>query len=178
MTIHRARCYCRRPNTLVNQSKRVSARIACMGSISLTAKNAKARGCASICVIKTDAQFANAQVWPSAPAQPTPLFSRETGVGFILFHAKCLLFSQNRIRRQRHTCVASVCVFLSWAVASCDIVAGGGWYCMLINNASEVNHVVTLFIRSRRSTLRFASPGHNKVCEYVYICSMKQQQRW
>ena len=126
MTTHRAHCYCRRPNTLVNQSKRVSARIACMGSISLTAKNAKARGCASICVIKTDAQFANAQVWPSAPAQPSPLFSRETGVGVILFHAKYLLFSQNRIRRQRHTCVASVCAFLSWAVASCDIAAWGG----------------------------------------------------
>ena len=85
MTTHRARCYCRRPNTLVNQSKRVSARIACMGSISLTAKNAKARGCASICVIKTDAQFANAPVWPSTPAQPSTLFSRETGVVFIYF---------------------------------------------------------------------------------------------
>ena len=124
MTTHRARCYCRRPNTLVNQSKRVSARIACMGSISLTAKNAKARGCASICVIKTDAQFANAQVWPSAPAQPSPLFSRETGVGVISFHAKYLLLSQMWPRRQRHTCVASVCVFLSWAVASCSTAGG------------------------------------------------------
>ena len=67
-----------------------------------------------------------ALVWPSTPAQPSPLFSRETVVGFILFHAKYLLLSQSRTRRKRHTCVASVCAFLSWAVASCDIAAWGG----------------------------------------------------
>ena len=89
MTTHRARCYCRRPNTLVNQSRRVSARTASMGSFSLTAKNAKARRCASICGIKTDAQFANAPVRPSAQARPLRVIFSETGVlEFILFDAE------------------------------------------------------------------------------------------
>jgi hypothetical protein len=35
-----------------------------------------------------------------------------------------------------------------------------------MKNASEVNYVVTLFIRRRRTTLRFALPGHNKLCMY------------
>jgi len=120
MPTHRARC----PNTLVNQSRRVSERIACMGSFSLTAKNAKAPCCASICGIKTDAHFANAPVWPSAPVRPSPLFSRETGVGFILFHAKYLLLPQNWPRKQQHTAGASLCALVSWAVASYDTVTG------------------------------------------------------
>jgi len=120
MPTHRARC----PNTLVNQSRRVSERIACMGSFSLTAKNAKAPCCASICGIKTDAHFANAPVWPSAPVRPSPLFSRETGVGFILFHAKYLLLPQSWPRKQQHTAGASLCAFVSWAVASYDTVTG------------------------------------------------------
>ena len=85
MPTHRARCHCRCPNSLANQSRRVCARIACMGSFNLTVKNAKAPCCASICGIRTDAHFANAPIWPSAPTRTSFLFSRETGVGFIYF---------------------------------------------------------------------------------------------
>lgn len=86
MTTHRARCCCRRPNTLVNQSRRVSARTACMESFSLTAKNAKARRCASICGIKTDAQFANAPVWPSAQARPLRVFSETLNSFYLMLN--------------------------------------------------------------------------------------------